>query len=286
MAPRDEVEEVLAGVWVDVLGVPRIRVHDNFFDLGGDSMLTIQVRGALRAAGWIWTSPASCALRPSPPSRAEWSPSSAGLATSLAAAAFELLSESERSGLPPGIVEAYPCTQMQASMVAAAGTSEDPTLYHDAFDFTVGLPLDRSRLRTALDDLTRRHPVLRTSFDFTRSSRPLQLVHATATIELHTGEEAGPRHPGYGLRTAWSVSELSRPFELGECPLLRMAAREPERPIRESDIDTAVVDSLKALDPERPIREAYKIVICEPGFAGVHCVRAARNCLRGTVQTV
>jgi hypothetical protein len=31
---------------------------------------------------------------------------------------------------------------------------------------------------------------------------------------------------------------------------------DPNRPIREADIDTAVVESLKVLDPNRPIREA------------------------------
>src|SRR6478735_2408677 len=35
-----------------------------------------------------------------------------------------------------------------------------------------------------------------------------------------------------------------------------LKALDPKRPIREADIDTVVVDSLKALDPKRPIREA------------------------------
>src|SRR5207302_2462341 len=42
-APRDEVEEALAGVWGEVLQIERVGVHDNFFELGGDSILSIQV---------------------------------------------------------------------------------------------------------------------------------------------------------------------------------------------------------------------------------------------------
>ncbi|HEX8696632.1 MAG TPA: amino acid adenylation domain-containing protein [Longimicrobium sp.] len=43
VAPRGAVEEVLARVWAQVLGVERVGVHDNFFALGGDSILSIQV---------------------------------------------------------------------------------------------------------------------------------------------------------------------------------------------------------------------------------------------------
>ncbi|WP_234431390.1 non-ribosomal peptide synthetase, partial [Streptomyces sp. NRRL F-5053] len=42
-APRTRVEEVLAGVWQQVLGVEQVGVEDNFFDLGGDSILSLQV---------------------------------------------------------------------------------------------------------------------------------------------------------------------------------------------------------------------------------------------------
>ena len=41
--PRGEVERELARIWGEVLRVERIGVHDNFFDLGGDSILSIQV---------------------------------------------------------------------------------------------------------------------------------------------------------------------------------------------------------------------------------------------------
>jgi len=42
-APSTEMERVLADVWQEALGMDRVGVHDNFFDLGGHSLLTIQV---------------------------------------------------------------------------------------------------------------------------------------------------------------------------------------------------------------------------------------------------
>jgi len=43
VAPRTPVQEVLAAVWVEVLDVERVGIHDNFFDLGGHSLLGTQV---------------------------------------------------------------------------------------------------------------------------------------------------------------------------------------------------------------------------------------------------
>ncbi len=42
VAPVGEVESALAGIWQEVLGVERVGMHDNFFDLGGNSLLVVQ----------------------------------------------------------------------------------------------------------------------------------------------------------------------------------------------------------------------------------------------------
>ncbi|ARO27477.1 hypothetical protein CO659_06225 [Rhizobium sp. S9] len=47
-APRTDLEQELAGIWSEVLGLPRISVHDNFFDLGGHSLLATQVVARVR----------------------------------------------------------------------------------------------------------------------------------------------------------------------------------------------------------------------------------------------
>ncbi|MEW2531112.1 condensation domain-containing protein, partial [Streptomyces sp. NPDC047071] len=49
--PRTEAERVLSGIWADLLGVDRVGADDNFFTLGGDSILSIQVVSRARAAG-------------------------------------------------------------------------------------------------------------------------------------------------------------------------------------------------------------------------------------------
>ncbi|GFG73615.1 hypothetical protein MBOT_09800 [Mycobacterium botniense] len=52
-APTDAVEEILAGIYAQVLGLPRVGVDDSFFELGGDSILSMQVVARARAAGVV-----------------------------------------------------------------------------------------------------------------------------------------------------------------------------------------------------------------------------------------
>ncbi len=48
VAPRTGVEQSLTSVWSDLLGLPQIGIHDNFFDLGGHSLLTTQLISRVR----------------------------------------------------------------------------------------------------------------------------------------------------------------------------------------------------------------------------------------------
>jgi amino acid adenylation domain-containing protein len=47
VAPKDPVEEVVASIWTDVLGLDRVGVEDPFLDLGGHSLLAVQIQARL-----------------------------------------------------------------------------------------------------------------------------------------------------------------------------------------------------------------------------------------------
>jgi non-ribosomal peptide synthase protein (TIGR01720 family)/FkbM family methyltransferase len=51
VAPRTAAEETLAGIWAQLLGGGRVGIHDNFFSLGGDSILSIQIVARANRAG-------------------------------------------------------------------------------------------------------------------------------------------------------------------------------------------------------------------------------------------
>jgi acyl carrier protein len=48
--PETSLQEVISGIWEDLLGVERVGIHDNFFDLGGHSLLIAQMLARIQEA--------------------------------------------------------------------------------------------------------------------------------------------------------------------------------------------------------------------------------------------
>ncbi len=55
VAPRNEVEETLAKIWAAILGIDRVGIHDNYFDLGGASIQSLQLIAKANEAGFHLT---------------------------------------------------------------------------------------------------------------------------------------------------------------------------------------------------------------------------------------
>ncbi|MEC4813418.1 MAG: phosphopantetheine-binding protein [Scytonema sp. PMC 1069.18] len=51
VAPRTPVEKMLAHIWAQVLGLKQIGIHDNFIELGGDSIQSIKIAARAIKAG-------------------------------------------------------------------------------------------------------------------------------------------------------------------------------------------------------------------------------------------
>ena len=51
VAPRNEKERIFATIWQEVLGIDQVGIYDNFFDLGGASLQSIQVVARAKEAG-------------------------------------------------------------------------------------------------------------------------------------------------------------------------------------------------------------------------------------------
>ncbi|WP_186072006.1 amino acid adenylation domain-containing protein [Burkholderia gladioli] len=183
VAPRTSIEERLAAIWAQVLHLDRVGIHDNFFAVGGDSIRAVSVLSKAKAQGLEFAlvdlfTRQSIANLAQALTLDEVSVAQEAAALSLSAA--------DQARLPAGIEDAYPLTYLQRGMVYHnQQASEDASIYHDVFSYRFGVPAwDEAKLRLALDAMTRRHPVLRTSFDFDRFDEPMQLVHAEGRVPL------------------------------------------------------------------------------------------------------
>jgi acyl carrier protein len=48
VSPRSETEKTVASVWQEILGIDKVGIHDDFFELGGDSLNIVQLNGLLK----------------------------------------------------------------------------------------------------------------------------------------------------------------------------------------------------------------------------------------------
>ena len=188
-APRTAAEAALAEAWAEVMGVGEVGVHDDYYALGGDSILMLRVRAAVARRGLTVTladmvaNPTIAALAP--------------LVTRAAAterpdqlAPFALVSDADRMRLS-GAEDAYPITPMQLGVLFHSREHEGSAVYRDVFRYTFALDWDEAALRWAFDRLVRRHQVLRTSYDLAGFSEPLQVVHPAVDGALSVADLRG-----------------------------------------------------------------------------------------------
>ena len=222
VAPRNLVEEVLAAIWAEVLGIERVGVTDNFFQLGGDSILTITVLAKARERGFglspqdffrfptlgdmaralLTEGRPGSALEPVPP--------------------FSLLAPEDRERLPEDVEDAYPLTRLQGGMLFHSEQGRGTAVYHDITSFNLQGMLDLRALRAVIEHLVERHPALRSSFRTTGFSEPLQLVHRTArpSFRVEDLRHLSPAEQEEELST-WQEREKLLPFDRTRPQLIR-----------------------------------------------------------------
>ena len=216
--PRTATERALAAVWAQVLGIDEPGVHDNFFALGGDSIVAIRLGVAAKAAGLavtierIFLCPTIAELAEA----CDAAPSTAPAPAELAAA--------DLAALAPGVVDAYPTAAMQLAILFECELADAPGLYHDLISAQVTGEFDRPALERSLATMSARHEILRTSFNLGRFSEPMQLVHQEAHIPLAVEDaSSGPADDAAheARLREWWLGETAEQFDLDRPPLVR-----------------------------------------------------------------
>ncbi len=91
---------------------------------------------------------------------------------------------------------------------------DGPSVYHDVISYLVRAPWDENMFASALHEVARRHPILRTTFDLSAYSVPLQLVHEIPSIPLKVVDVSGLTEAEQDdALSAWMQAEAHRPIE-------------------------------------------------------------------------
>jgi amino acid adenylation domain-containing protein len=213
VAPSNSVEDLLAGIWTQVLGVAQIGVHDNFFQLGGHSLKATQVVSRLRPTFDVEI-PLSILLE---------APTVAGLARHVEAA----VRGDQVPRLPPIVRNAHtgrlPLSYAQQRLWFLHQLEPRSAAYNMPVALHLAGPFNVSALDRAINELLRRHESLRTNFDVS-DGRPVQVIAPSKTLtvplidlsDLSSGERETEVKRMIG-------DEVHRPFDLSVDSLLRVS---------------------------------------------------------------
>ncbi|MFE2945185.1 amino acid adenylation domain-containing protein, partial [Streptomyces sp. NPDC059255] len=223
-APRNGTEQSLCTIWSEILGVEQVGAEDDFFALGGDSILALQVVSRVRSATSVSLSWRTLFDRPTVEALAEAVDTAGGAGP----AGGEPLT-APQAAIPVadrGTALPLPLAPGQQRLWFLDEFTPESVEYNTAAALRLTGELDGTALREAVAELVARHESLRTTFASV-DGRPVQVVHAAGaaapavplhTIDLSTlAEHARAEALDAALRT-----EQATPFDLRTGPLLRI----------------------------------------------------------------
>src|SRR5690606_2638722 len=179
------IEQTLARLWQQVLSVENVGRADNFFDLGGDSILSLQLMARCQQAGWRITprqvfehqTIAALATVAEPVQAMEMEEERATLRDILPNELCDTLALNEAQ-----IEDVYPLSPTQEGMLFHS--MEERGMYINQLSIAVQ-GLDADRLAHAWQAMLARHPILRSSVLWQPGmQRPLQLVWQEAEADI------------------------------------------------------------------------------------------------------
>ncbi|WP_420125381.1 amino acid adenylation domain-containing protein, partial [Longimicrobium sp.] len=209
-APRTPTEEVLAGLFAELLRVERVGRDDAFFALGGHSLLATRVASRVRAVFGVEL-----------PLRELF----AGGTPARLAEVVEALRREGVPPLPPVVpverTDALPLSFAQERLWFLDRMEPGSPFYNVPSATRLSGPLDAAALERALGEIVRRHEALRTAFR-DGDGGPVQVIAPFAGFTLPVADlsalDAGARE---SEATRRAQEHAARPFNLAAGPLFR-----------------------------------------------------------------
>jgi amino acid adenylation domain-containing protein/non-ribosomal peptide synthase protein (TIGR01720 family) len=207
-APRTPTEEILAGLWSQLLGVEQVGIHDSFFELGGHSLLATQVASRVREA-----------LHVELPLRVLFEHRTvAGVAEHIER---EHLRKGEGRIEPTARDGAPPLSFAQQRLWFLSHLDSEGASYNLPAAVRLRGRLDILALERALSEVVHRHESLRTTFAEVEG-RAVQVVAPSLALTIPRLDlSREPNEVREERLREEAAGEARRPFDLSRGPLLR-----------------------------------------------------------------
>ena len=206
------VEEIVSGTWAEVLGVERVGINDNFFDLGGHSLLATQVVSRLREAFGVEVPLRQLFEKPTVAGLSRYLQEQLSAGASASVPAMEQVDREQRLPLSFAQQRLWFLDQLEPGMTA----------YNMPLAIKLRGTLEVTALEQTLNEIVRRHEVLRTTF-VVGEGEPQQLIHPPQSLTLTPIDLSTlPAAERESKLVQLVRDEAVRPFDLSRGPLLRV----------------------------------------------------------------
>ncbi|MBD8496924.1 non-ribosomal peptide synthetase/type I polyketide synthase [Paenibacillus arenosi] len=205
--PRNETEQAIAKIFQHIVRIHEIGIHDDFLELGGDSLKAITVLSNIRQQ-----------FNTDIPLKQFFN----NLTVERLAALIlnksdqDLIGKDEARVVPAAKQELYPLSTAQKRMYLLDQLNTGSTLYNTTILKKVGRSVSKQKLEQIFKALIERHESLRTSF-MLQEDVPYQKVHDSVDFQLSSWNLSSAPD-----QAAQVMASFVEPFDLSHAPLLRV----------------------------------------------------------------
>lgn len=205
--PRDAMEQTLAGIWADLLGVERVGRNDNFFALGGQSLTAIKLISRLQEE-----------IGKTISTKALFDSASLGeLAAAIHAGSGPVAALDWNRALHAN--DEAPLSYQQTAIWFLSKLHPNSRAYNSQFLLRFEGHVDVETLRLSLRDVVDANDIYRTTYHEGADGIPFQRVEPPFDVTLRVLDYSGPQSEA--LLAALLDREVTRIFRFSELPLVR-----------------------------------------------------------------
>ncbi|MCX6580364.1 MAG: SDR family NAD(P)-dependent oxidoreductase [Candidatus Aminicenantes bacterium] len=214
-APRSGIEKRMIKICEEFLGIDKLGIDDDFFELGGDSLIAISFAARIHKELNIKMDISVFFKNPTIRELAKWAEAGSGTSEE-----FSAIEPAEKK-------EYYALSSAQKRMFTLQRLRPESSAFNESFAVLVEGKINKEHLEQIFYRLIRRHETLRTFFRMV-GEEPVQQIHEDLefAIDYYETSDKGVEIPGgINLAIEFLMKDFIRPFDLSRPPLMRVGLK-------------------------------------------------------------